>query len=238
MANNFAIAQIFEQLYGYTPFVLPQNALLQFAPSINDLYKYRVDKLKDNPPFSSFHVNDKTTPNENAQGFKISTSNNAKTATQGGAPYYGASDLIGRPVFNPVTIDTGSEYVELPFVMLTFKSKKNIIETPMIERGGSVKELIGIEDWEIDLQGFIMEMQDGKPTGNNNFPDEEMSKLIALYNINKPVNIISALTSVLLPDNDTVVIKSLDFSDKAKFIGVRPFAMQITSDSILKLTIK
>jgi hypothetical protein len=157
-----------------------------------------------------------------------------------GSPYYSA-DEQGREYFMPVTIkypgtaDAGGELKkwELPFPVITIASRKNIVETPLTERRGTVKELINTEDYEITIRGFIV------ATGNE-FPESEVTTLRNIYEQNVALSIECPLTDIFLlrPDrggSDQVVIKQLRLPEVTGIKNIRPYELLLVSDEPFSL---
>lgn len=94
--------------------------------------------------------------------------------------------------------------LELPNAVIGITGKKTIVTTPMIGRKGSVKELINIDDYEITIAGFI-QSKDGT------YPEAEITQMRDLFNINEAVELVSALTDLILDEGDRVVITDIDF---------------------------
>lgn len=161
--------------------------------------------------------------------FSESQTYTKKTQTIKGSPLYGLSDEIGREVFCPVSIKAGSKQYDFPYAILGFKSKMIYKETPLIERGGSVIEEIGVGPWQISCKGFLIDPQ-------NQFPDEALDALNQLYKYQQPVNLICALSDLFLTKNDQVVIIDLDVPAKGKVMGVKEFSFTMIEDTILDLT--
>lgn len=138
-------------------------------------------------------------------------------------------DAQGRYYFLPVVlVHQGTEY-EIPNAVISFTGKKNIVETPMVGRKGTVKELISIDDYEIKVQGVA---RDG------DFPETELSRLNELYNINEAVTLKCALTDIFLDEDDKVVVKSVDISDMKgteSFVFVK---MDLVTDRNFELIIE
>ena len=68
-------------------------------------------------------------------------------------------DYLGRWYFMPVTFITDSkEKYEIPEAVLSITGKKTIVETPMVGRKGSVKELISIDDYKVSIILLIFQM--------------------------------------------------------------------------------
>lgn len=138
-------------------------------------------------------------------------------------------DAQGRYYFLPVVlVHQGTEY-EIPNAVISFTGKKNIVETPMVGRKGTVKELISIDDYEIKVQG-VARAED--------FPETELSKLNELYNINEAITLKCALTDIFLDEDDKVVVKSVDVSDMKgteSFVFVK---MDLVTDRNFELIIE
>jgi hypothetical protein len=172
-----------------------------------------------------------------------------------GSPYY-ANDARGNEYYLPVTItypdvstlpdpppgllfsgDDNSFAVfkkwNLPYPVVSISSKKTIIETPLTERRGTVKELINIQDYEIVIKGFMI--------GNTNeFPEEDVTMLRTLYEQNSVLSIQCPLTDVFLirPDrngSDKVVISALQFPPVTGIKNVRPYELHMVSDESFNL---
>jgi hypothetical protein len=201
------------------------NLLIDVAATFKALYGYIPAQMPAAQPANPYYVE----PNVNT-----------RIAGQGLAPLTGLSDMLGRPVFMPITLNainasTGIKTpYNFPFSMLSLKSKKIIKETPMVERGGSVIEEVGISPWEIEMKGFLIDAED-------QFPDDQLSSLFKLYTANQAdknifsVELKCALSDIFLIPNVNVVITEIEIPAKAKVIGVRDFTMKMIQDSVLNL---
>jgi hypothetical protein len=156
-----------------------------------------------------------------------------------GSEYY-AFDAAGREYYLPVTVTytvKGSNEVkvwELPYPVISIRSRKTIIETALTERRGTVKELININDYDIQIRGFIVN-HDG-----NEFPEDQVITLRELYEQNVPVSIKCPLTDIYLlrtdrKGSDKVVIKSLDFPEMVGVKSVRHYVLEMVSDEPFNL---
>lgn len=157
-----------------------------------------------------------------------------------GSPYY-AEDSLGREYFLPVKIiyDNGNGNATtpgewtLPYPVVSVTTKKTVVETALTERRGTVKELINIQDYEITIKGFIV--------GNNNeFPEQEITTLRSIYELNAPLSIQCPLTDLFLlrPDrngSDQVVIRELKFPALPGIKHVRPYELYMVSDEPFNL---
>jgi hypothetical protein len=147
--------------------------------------------------------------------------------------YYG-KDMLGRTVFMPVTFlyqDTQAQVigelirpeqgVYFPYAWVRIRSSKRIVETPLTERRGTIKELINIEDYYISIQGFAMR-HDGS------FSEEEIEALKTLYETNRPVHLRCIVSDIFLLSTenggqDKVVITDFDLRDNTRIEHVRGF---------------
>lgn len=190
--------------------------IFDVAQIFQDLYGYKPAKIPGMPASS-----DTTDP------YKIEPATQKRTTLKGSS-IYGLKDLIGREVFCPVIIQARGVDYEFPFVVMGMQNKAIIRETPMVERGGSVIEEIGVEAWKITIKGFLIDPL-------NQFPDEQLDMLNQLWKTREPVRLKCALSDLFLDMDDKVVLTSLVIPEKAKIIGVKDFTMEMVQDGILDL---
>ena len=167
-----------------------------------------------------------------------------------GSPYY-ASDANGREYYMPVSItypngsgsaanllntDANAPMTtwQLPYPVISVASRKTIVETPLTERRGTVKELINIQDYEITIKGFIIN-SDG-----NEFPENDVITLRNIYEQNIALSIQCPLTDIFLlrPDrsgSDQVVIRELTFPAITGVKNVRAYQLRMVSDEAFNL---
>src|SRR4051812_3501520 len=121
------------------------------------------------------------------QDFKIDEKDVRKKSTPGNHGSYYGKDTQGRDVFMPMTIDG----LKLPYVWISVRASKTIVETPMTERFGTVKELISINDYEFAVKGLVIG-HDGR------FPEDDIEALRDLFQKNRAVAVKSILTDIYL----------------------------------------
>ncbi len=139
-------------------------------------------------------------------------------------------DMNGRWYFMPVVfMHDGSEY-EIPNAIISIKGKKTIVETPMIGRKGTVKELVSIDDYEISIAGVIIDDDD--------FPEDGLSNINELFNINQSVRLKCALTDIFMDDDDMVVITDLDCPEVKGIERARGIRINCKSDKNFELNIE
>lgn len=145
-----------------------------------------------------------------------------------GSRYY-ETDLFGVEHFLPVTIND----VLIPYAVLGMTWKKKIVTTDMPERGGSVKEMISIDDYEFNLKGILI-------SEDNNMPEDQIRNLFDLFQVNKSVTMRSVLSDIVLSGENQhrVVIKSIKWPPVSGIEHAKPFEMEMESDMVLELELK
>lgn len=134
-------------------------------------------------------------------------------------------DALGRWFFMP--IELGS--VEMPNAIISIKGKKTIVETAMVGRKGTVKELISLDDFEIEIAGVALE---------DDFPDQTIAQLNDLYNINESISLKCALTDIFLDEEDKVVIKSIDFPSMQGYEFTQAYKISLVTDRSFELIVE
>ena len=169
------------------------------------------------------------------EGFKIDTSYTRPVFSKKGQPFY-ATDDFGVEFFLPVWLD---DYL-VPFAVISINCKKTIITTPLPERGGSVKELISIDDYVINIKGMAVNY-------GLDYPEDQIQTLFNKFKINKTLKLRSALTDIFLEGmqddagNDyghRVAVKSLNFPANPGVEHVKPFELDLESDTVFELILQ
>lgn len=99
----------------------------------------------------------------------------------------------------------------------------------MVGRKGTVKELISVDDYEINIAGVALDVD---------FPDQQIAKLNELYNINESITLKCALTDIFLEEEDKVVIKSIDFQEMRGVETAQVFKMNLVTDRSFELILE
>lgn len=189
------------------------------------------------PSFDLRDVFKKAFGYEAPANFTIEKAAARKEQSNLGQPFYG-TDAQDREHFLPVYINK----MLLPFAVVGIQPKKTIVETPMPERGGSVIEIISVENYAINIKGILI-------SDDNNFPEKEIMELEKLFKINASVELRSAITDIWLRGgtkedeklNDQlhqVVIKEIPLPPVAGVEHARPFEIVCVSDMIFTLEIE
>lgn len=163
-----------------------------------------------------------------------------------GSDYY-SPNFLGQEYYLPVRLmyiesatpgvspggDKKTIDIYLPHPVITVTGRKTIIETPLTERRGTVKEIISLNDYEIIIKGLII-------GADNEYPEEEVMKLRDVFEMNVAVSISNPITDIFLMSHatsgsDKVVIKELSFPEVVGKQNVRPYQMTMISDAPFNL---
>ncbi|TAN18832.1 MAG: hypothetical protein EPN37_04530 [Chitinophagaceae bacterium] len=154
----------------------------------------------------------------------------------GESPYYdNYKDMFGsdsgKKIFLPAWINGWM----LPYPVIAIQSRKNIMETVMIDRQGTVKELVNTEDYKISIKGIIVR-EDGT------YPEYEIKQLKEIFEINQTVELKSVLTDFFLlnPNGNgsslsQVVITDLNFPHTVGVKNAKAYEMSLVSDNAYTL---
>lgn len=142
-----------------------------------------------------------------APPFEIQEQHVEPSASAAQSPLY-ARDANGRYYFLPVKLGG----IQLPYPIIRISGRKMIVDTPLVARRGSVKELISLEDYQISIMGLII--GSGK-TPADVWPEAGIKELRDLYERNESLSLENALTDIFLirPETggkDKVVIVGMD----------------------------
>lgn len=152
-----------------------------------------------------------------------------KTLSNKGTTLY-KKDKQGNYYFMPVVFMYKGKEVEIDCALVSVTDRKNIIETPLVGRKGSVKELINLSDYQISITGALI--------GNNGeWPEEKLEKINELYNINEAIELKCALTDVFLEENDRVVIQELNIPGMNQTEHVQVVEIRCVTDRAFELII-
>ncbi len=135
-----------------------------------------------------------------------------------GEAIIGKSDMLGRAYFMPIQLN-GKWLPNSP--MMTLTAEKRIKNTSIAGGNGSIKELISIDDYKINIKGFAINKEE------NDYPYEEVELLKDLFELNKSLPILNDLCQIFEINN--VVVTSLELPEM-RGQSVQPFIMNLISD--------
>lgn len=145
-----------------------------------------------------------------------------------GQAYY-ANDDLGREHYLPLFIND----MLIPFAIVGVTAKKTIVNTPMPERGGTVHELISIDDYVFTIKGIFI-------NDSNDYPEQNVKDLFALFQVNQSVVMRGVLPAIFLNGNfeERVIISEVRFPQVQGIENAVPFEMICESDMAFELEIK
>jgi hypothetical protein len=157
--------------------------------------------------------------------FSIQKSTGRKEYSDLGQPYY-KEDALGREFFLPVELDG---YL-VPFAVISVTEKKTFVETPLPERGGSVLELISIDNYAINIKGIVLQ---------ESFPEGDMRDVHNIFLKNKSLSLRSVITDIFLTGDfeHKVAIKSIKWAATSGVEHAKPFEIECQSDMIFVLDV-
>ena len=140
----------------------------------------------------------------------------------------------GVEVFMPIWLSSNDsdalEYL-LPNTVMSISSKANIVTTSLVNRDGTFKEEISLDDWEISIRGVMV----GE---GNNYPEQAVQTLTNWYTTRAAFNIQNARTAICLSGGEKVVITDLRFPEIRGFENTQPYELKLISDKEFSLYIQ
>lgn len=146
---------------------------------------------------------------------------------------------MGTPVLTDLTLQGGSyttqrgqkisfEDVVLQTVLVNVSQPKRIVTTEIQGRDGTVKEYIGMDDYQVTINGII--------TGpNGHFPIDEVNALHQICKAPIPIAVISRYLHNL--DIFTLVIKDFSYEQQPGAYSLQAFTIECMSDVPVELQI-
>ena len=128
-------------------------------------------------------------------------------------------------------IRSNGDRIMLQNTVMSLTTKNTIVETPLVNRQGNVKEEISIDDWDINIKGIIV-------STSMDYPDQEVFELSELRKSGEALGIENARTSLVLDGSEKVVIKKLTFPPLKGMQHIQAFEMDLSSDLDFKLIIE
>ncbi|SIT25643.1 hypothetical protein SAMN05421786_11545 [Chryseobacterium ureilyticum] len=123
------------------------------------------------------------------------------------------------------------EPIEIPIDICTVSVNmvSTIIDTPVVERKGTVTEIINIDNYKFTIRGFLV----GK---NRKFPEKEILDLTALRESTLEKTLHGGYPELFLDETCRIVISDLEFPEtQGQNYWIRPFQLTCKSDFITDL---
>jgi hypothetical protein len=157
-----------------------------------------------------------------------------------------ASGSTGRPVQAELTLGLNGE--ELRFAVppiCTIQNSLNVVETVVAGLNGSIKEIVSVNDYNVNIKGFLVESTFGNVEQNGykyrlnskEFPEKELRQIRRFFEAKKPVEVIeSRLLSYF--NIKKMLFKSISFPELEGYVSVIPFEIEAVSDTEYTLIIE
>lgn len=128
--------------------------------------------------------------------------------------------FIGQEQFMPLAIDGIKMDIE---PLISVRGNKKIVRTAINggKRKGTVKELFAMDDWQIEIKGFV-QAEDG------NFPEEELADIREWFETQDTLRVDNQLLRVL--GVQYIAIESVDFPEMVGVEDMLAFQMSGYSD--------
>lgn len=137
-----------------------------------------------------------------------------------------------------VDLDTsvfGASEILLPYVTVKISGDKTIVKTSLAERQGTIKELYSINDYAIEVKGFLID------DTNRVWPEAQIQQVKEFFEYPQALKLDNALTNLFLvrkdnEDNYRVIVEKFDLPEvSGGRKHIRPFTMKLESDSVFTL---
>lgn len=176
-----------------------------------------------------------TTGGYTAEGVAITASPATRQELVRGTRLY-KKDALGRWYFMPVFIRhkdlPGDDHtLELENAVIGIDGTKRITKTQLVGRRGSVKEMIGIDDYTITIAALIR-------SADGSYPEAQITQMKELWNINESVELVSALTDLLFDGDQRIVIKSIKYPTTPGVEDAQAVTITCETDSAVELTLE
>jgi hypothetical protein len=127
------------------------------------------------------------------------------------------------PVNNLILKNKNNDFIEFVNAKICVTKQNTIVETPLVNRTGTVKEYIHARDYEINVSGDIM-------VDTNYYPAFEIGVINEFLTSPEEFKIANVYLESFKIDN--MVFKSGDFDQQGqKYFNVLPFRFQFISDN-------
>lgn len=143
----------------------------------------------------------------------------------------------GQDIWFPIILrgskleDKKSANIELEIEACTISVNlvSTIINTPVVERKGTVTEIINIDDYKFTIRGFLI----GK---NRTVPEQQILDLVTLKESTQEKTLHGGYPELFLDESCRIVISELEFPEvQGQNHWIRPFTMTCKSDFIKDL---
>ncbi|MCT4638193.1 MAG: DUF6046 domain-containing protein [Bacteroidales bacterium] len=138
--------------------------------------------------------------------------------------------LKGKKIESPITVlIDGLEY-QLPLPTFKITGTKNIVSTPLAAGVGSVKELVSVNGFIIEVSGLIY-------SSAQEYPQKEIAEFKKIWKHNDVVTLQNVVMAEFLEEKDNVVVKEVEISDEKGILNGIPYKLKFESNNPIELII-
>ncbi len=114
--------------------------------------------------------------------------------------------------------------------MIDLGLTKNIVVTEMVNNAGTVKESMGLNDWNITIRGIIIGEDEDV------FPEKEIKQIRSIVENEGAVSVDSEYLQLF--DIFYLAVQSVKFPPMEGAMHIQPYEIQVISDKIIELIIR
>ncbi len=201
--------------------------------NIFDLTELYKEYFNRNPYFVSNDANEPLT--QDVETFNIERNKHPR-----GKIHYSRKNIAfnkigayGQDIWHPIELRgrKGNENLSLEIEACTIavNSVMNIVSTPVIERKGTVNEIISIDDYKFTVRGFLIDK-------NRKVPENQITTLVSIMESTEEKTLHGGYPELFLDETCRIVISELEFPEvQGGNHWIRPFSMICKSDFIADL---
>ena len=206
-ANAFNLVTLYKEYFGRGSYYVDQSGLAKPAENIS------FSGLPQNPnPRGTIHYSSKNI-SFNKQGYY-------------GQDIWHPIELRGSKV---VGKDVEPLSLQIDVCTISVNLVSTIVNTPVIERKGTVNEIVNIDDYKFTIRGFLIDK-------NRKFPEDQIQTLIAIKESTQEKTLHGGYPEIFLDETCRIIISDLEFPEvQGQNHWIKPFSMTCKSDFIIDL---
>lgn len=145
---------------------------------------------------------------------------------------------LGTPVYSPLQIKDGNytlngkkisyRGIDLKNVIYDVSYGKNVVQTAIVGRNGTVKELISLTDKTVNIKGVLV-------SPNTEYPEEQVQRLLEITELQTDIEVISPFLALFKVYN--LVILDCKFPMREGYRNLQAFELNCISDNPLEVSI-
>ena len=141
----------------------------------------------------------------------------------------GSTDWVGVPTLTSLTLQLGDQKLELKECVCTVTLEKNIIQTALQGRNGTIKEYINEGDYQVEIVAALTSECD-------QYPKEEIQKLMSFLKVNDSL-LVDEESFLGLFGITNLIVKSYGFSQETHS-NRQTFTICCLSDTAYEIKLK